>query len=40
MRIEGCKRKGRHLFVGSGKKKGKGSDGAEKEEKVESVRFV
>ncbi|MCJ1484544.1 Integrin beta-1-binding protein 2 [Schaereria dolodes] len=37
MRIEGCKRKGKHLFVGSGKKKGRGSEGAE-EEKVESVR--
>lgn len=34
MKIEGCKERGRHLFVGSGKK-GKGG-----EEKVENVRYV
>jgi hypothetical protein len=32
MNIEGCKTKNRHLFVGSGKK--------DKEEKVETVRYV
>jgi hypothetical protein len=33
MKIEGCKTKDRHLFVGSGKKK-------EGEEKLETVRYV
>jgi len=37
MRIEGCKTKNRHLFVGSGKKKG-GQDGGE--ELLETVRYV
>jgi hypothetical protein len=32
MKIEGCKRKKRHLFIGRGKDAG--------EEKVESVRYV
>lgn len=35
MRIEGCKRKSRHMFVGSGKK---GRKGGEEEEKLENVR--
>ena len=34
MRIEGCKRKGKHLFVGSGKKGRKGDE----EEKLDTVR--
>ena len=33
MRIEGCKRRKKHLFVGSGKNKGK-------EEKVLDVRYA
>jgi hypothetical protein len=37
MKIEGCKTKDRHLFVGSGKKKGV-SDGGE--EVLETVRYV
>jgi len=37
MRIEGCKTKDRHLFVGSGKKKG-GSGTAGGEEVLETVR--
>jgi hypothetical protein len=37
MKIEGCKTKDRHLFVGSGKKKGI-SDGGE--EVLETVRYV
>ena len=36
MKIEGCKTKDRHLFVGSGKKKGAGSGGGE--ELLETVR--
>lgn len=39
MRIEGCKTKERHLFVGSGKKKG-GKEGDGGEEIVETVRYV
>lgn len=35
MKIEGCKTKDRHLFVGSGKKEKKGS-----EELLETVRYV
>jgi len=37
MRIEGCKTKDRHLFVGSGKEKG-GRDGGD--ELLETVRYV
>jgi hypothetical protein len=37
MRIEGCKTKDRHLFVGSGKKKGGNAGG---EEMLETVRYV
>jgi hypothetical protein len=37
MKIEGCKTRDRHMFVGSGGKKGK--SGLE-EEKLESVRYV
>jgi hypothetical protein len=36
MKIEGCKTKDRHLFVGSGKKKGGGNSGGE--ELLETVR--
>jgi hypothetical protein len=36
MKIEGCKTKDRHLFVGSGKKKGAGNGGGE--ELLETVR--
>ncbi|TEA09964.1 Cysteine and histidine-rich domain-containing protein 1 [Colletotrichum sidae] len=36
MKIEGCQTKNRHLFIGSGKKKGSSGNG--QEEKVESVR--
>lgn len=37
MKIEGCKTKDRHLFVGSGKKKGGAAGG---EELLETVRYV
>ncbi|KAH9242846.1 hypothetical protein K456DRAFT_44626 [Colletotrichum gloeosporioides 23] len=36
MKIEGCKTKTRHLFIGSGKKKGAAADGGE--EKLDTVR--
>ena len=39
MKLEGCKTKPRHLFVGSGKKDGKDSNGTG-EEIVEKVRYV
>jgi hypothetical protein len=38
MKIEGCKAKDRHLFVGSGKKKGVNEKGGE--EILETVRYV
>jgi hypothetical protein len=40
MKLEGCKTKNRHLFVGSGKKAadGKGAAGATGEELLETVR--
>ena len=34
MRIEGCKKKARHMYIGSGKK----SKSKDEEEKVENVR--
>jgi len=37
MRIEGCTTKDRHLFIGSGKKKGSNASG---EEMLETVRYV
>ena len=37
MRIEGCTTKDRHLFIGSGKKKGSNASG---EETLETVRYV
>jgi len=37
MRIEGCTTKNRHLFIGSGKKKGGNASG---EEVLETVRYV
>ena len=36
MKIEGCKTKERHMFVGSGKRKGAGAGG---EELLETVRY-
>ena len=38
MKIEGCKTKNRHLFVGSGKKDAAGKDGSGGEELLETVR--
>jgi hypothetical protein len=38
MKIEGCKTKDRHLFVGSGKKEKESSTG--EEEVLETVRYV
>lgn len=39
MKLEGCKTRSKHLFVGSGKKDGKGSNSTG-EEIVETVRYV
>lgn len=38
MKIEGCKTKDRHLFVGSGKKEAANATGSEGEELLETVR--